>query len=1183
MRICGIDCPSAILDAQERESLVIFAGAGVSIPAPSNFPNFVGLADQVSQGTLPREVEEPTDHFLGRLFGQGVQVHERVKNLLSDPKSAPNRLHYDLLRLFKTPESVRVVTTNFDIHFTTAANAIFGPDHGIEIHSAPALPIGDTFHGLVHLHGSITKPAQRLVLTDADFGKAYLTEGWARRFLQRLFSQFTVLFVGYSHNDVVMNYLARGLPLGGTSKRFTLAPQGEDARWSYLGITPISYKLSGPEDKHSSVLTFVQGWAELARRGTLDHEQKIKTLVESPLTLDPNESDYIERMLKVASTAQFFTRYAKRVDWLKWVESKNFLDRLFLPNAEPSDVDQLLSWWFAQTFVCEHPGAALALVQRRGQQLNPLLWRAITHRIFSSKPVASTLGKWLPVLFKSIPQNADPDLFGYILHNLQLPGYQDTALLLFDVLTRPRLLLKKDIWGSLRNPDVEDVDFEIDAPGSEYWLNQSWGSIFRPNLPEFATKLTWIITLHLQQSYLLLRSAGKADGGWDPLSFGRSKIDAGRGGLTSNIDVLIDAACEILEWNIANNRFHADALIELWISSDIPVLRRIALHGVDKSGSWGPDKKIMWLLQNKLIFAPGLRQDVLNILKGSYANATDESEAAALSAIRNSDLGDSETKAFETYRILNWLSSLSPENGLAKKELARLVSEYPNLAFKEKQFVDAENEKTSQERLLELTRKDALLSRKPEEQQELLLGKTDDSSDMRQALFRGVRSAAGESPLWGLNLSRFLAGAGNTNSHLWPAVLEGWTGAALADVDWYEILAFLQEQSETLFELISYQVATFLEQGIKKAKNAIPDSDVEQAIRVAELVWRAIDSRDETKPEQNDDWLFIAINHPSGILAEFLLQAISRQRKMAGADWPGLAVGTKAFLTLMADGKSYSSELGRVLLSSQLQFLFASDPEWAVTNLLPSLDWSVDKRRALQCWDGYLTWGRLDSSLLPKLLPLYEKLFPVLNTSFKKKKERFCGQLATIACYSSINPLTHGWLKRFLLLVGAEEREMFAAEIRSILREMKATAKEAIWQEWMSAYWQDRIEGIPKPMSSEEAGEMAEWSAHLEPVFSQAVAKICSSVRPQLQHSFIYRELKESDLLNTQAGSVAELVAFLLQSESGPMYDLEVIGEMFRILLSQGAARKDLLTICEELARLGYPGAAGLRSLLPGS
>jgi hypothetical protein len=96
-----------------------------------------------------------------------------------------------------------------DDHFRGAAQSVFGA--APEIYRAPALPLGDDFKGVVHLHGSVLDDAKKLVLTDADFGRAYLTQGWARRFLQQLFSKFVVLFVGYSHQDLPLLYLARGI------------------------------------------------------------------------------------------------------------------------------------------------------------------------------------------------------------------------------------------------------------------------------------------------------------------------------------------------------------------------------------------------------------------------------------------------------------------------------------------------------------------------------------------------------------------------------------------------------------------------------------------------------------------------------------------------------------------------------------------------------------------------------------------------------------------------------------------------------------------------------------------------------------------------------------------------------------------------------------------------------------
>src|SRR5262249_44426478 len=154
-----------------------------------------------------------------------VAVHKRVREILSDPSSKPNSMHCDILRLFESPRVLRLVTTNFDLHFSTAALEVFRNSNELETYYAPALPLGHWFSGIAYLHGGVDKPADRLVLTDSDFGRAYLTEGWARLFLQRIFETFTVLFIGYSHSDPVMNYLARGFtPEMGKSRRFALVP-----------------------------------------------------------------------------------------------------------------------------------------------------------------------------------------------------------------------------------------------------------------------------------------------------------------------------------------------------------------------------------------------------------------------------------------------------------------------------------------------------------------------------------------------------------------------------------------------------------------------------------------------------------------------------------------------------------------------------------------------------------------------------------------------------------------------------------------------------------------------------------------------------------------------------------------------------------------------------------------------
>jgi NAD-dependent SIR2 family protein deacetylase len=206
-----VELPDELSRARDDGNLVIFAGAGVSCGPPSSLPLFPGLVQRIAKNAATsQEPKESLDGFLGRLDRNGIMVHELAQSILLNPESRPNTLHDLLLRLFGKPEAIRLVTTNFDRHFTTACQARW--QNPAREYYAPALPRGSSFQGIVYLHGAAFIESKQCVLTDEDFGRAYLTEGWATQFLKDMFNCYTVLFIGYSHSDLVMNYLALGLP-----------------------------------------------------------------------------------------------------------------------------------------------------------------------------------------------------------------------------------------------------------------------------------------------------------------------------------------------------------------------------------------------------------------------------------------------------------------------------------------------------------------------------------------------------------------------------------------------------------------------------------------------------------------------------------------------------------------------------------------------------------------------------------------------------------------------------------------------------------------------------------------------------------------------------------------------------------------------------------------------------------
>ena len=208
MYIDEINFPNEIIEAIRNNNLVVFAGAGASVDAPTSLPNFEDLAEKIAEGT--GEILEDNDTceaFLGYLKSKDIDVNKQAAELLSGTCLKHNQTHEAIIDLFVDPSQIRIVTTNYDQMFEQVVES-----RGlcIPVYNAPALPLGNDVEGIIHVHGNINNP-NYMVLTDEDFGKAYLTEGYAARFLIKLFQSYTILFIGYSYNDTILRYLTRAM------------------------------------------------------------------------------------------------------------------------------------------------------------------------------------------------------------------------------------------------------------------------------------------------------------------------------------------------------------------------------------------------------------------------------------------------------------------------------------------------------------------------------------------------------------------------------------------------------------------------------------------------------------------------------------------------------------------------------------------------------------------------------------------------------------------------------------------------------------------------------------------------------------------------------------------------------------------------------------------------------------
>jgi hypothetical protein len=332
---------------------------------------------------------------------------------------------------------------------------------------------------------------------------------------------------------------------------------------------------------------------------------------------------------------------------------------------------------------------------------------------------------------------------------------------------------------------------------------------------------------------------------------------------------------------------------------------------------------------------------------------------------------------------------------------------------------------------------------------------------------------------------------------------------------------------------------------------------------------------------KDPEWVALAVSHPAGKITLFWLSWLIRERKQAGSNWKGIPEDIRRVLDPLCTEAAYSGELARVLLASQLSLLSSADEPWTKGHVLPFFDWSLDGKRAVQAFHGFLTWGRQTENVLAYLVPLYEKAFVHIQ-ELGRVRERFAEYLAGLALASSINPITHGWLNQFVAATEPEDRIRWASHLRHLLRGSVDEAKALAWASWIKTYWRQRMLGVPLPLDSKELDEMVEWTLHLSPSFPEVVEAVWNSPKFELTHSFLFRELANSELPQKHPAATAKLLLKVLRNTALPEYDLDQVEETVRRIAPLHAGLDTLNEICNELAKLGYLRAAELLAWLQG-
>ena len=1186
MKIAGIDFPIDLLNALRDGKLVVFAGAGVSMGEPACLPNFKHLAQMIArEGIQELQDGEEIDYFLGRLQHGGVKVHERAAEKLSREDIEATALHRNLLQFYSDTEQIRVVTTNFDLLFEQTAKKIF--DDQPEVFRAPALPLGRQFRGIVHIHGTIDKRTE-MVITDADFGRAYLNEGWAQRFLIELFSNFTILFVGYSYNDRIMNYLTRALLPGETHQRFALTSEcnNDTDRWRLLGIEPITYPQCNKED-HSALDKGVRELAAFAQLGILDWHRKITEIAENPPPLDKETEDLMKYALADDTKTRFFTKAATNPEWIDWLDEREYLIPLFA-NDTLNKRDRIFSWWLVEQFAYSYANQLFLLIDKHNTRLHPRFWYDLAYRIGRDRETSwdkNILSRWISLLLATVQGNMNANSPGPIDTDTLLQRIGElciqhemlgSLLQIFDTMMDSRLRLRGGFLLPYGDESSEDLLFNVELPliGDYHALRPLWKEGLKPKRSQVAELLLNRVIKHLEDRHITLCTWQKANRNWDPTSDSRSAIEShGQVESSDAIDVLIDAARDCLEWLASNQADAAARWCDRLGCSDAPLLRRLAVHGLSKREDLMADNKIDWLLTNRCLHEWPVRCEVFRAVELVYPETSIECRKVLIKAVWtycNPAEEDPDKRKYAAKRLFDWFNRLHQSDSdcdLARQARNAVLREYPS-------FDDPPDQTRGRSAMQSLWTLEELLATPAANFLDgwLSFQNTQWEEPNRRGPVDNVEEAATQSFDWGLNLADALGGAEEWGADLWSALISAWSKMELSEDKYHKVLYWLgktelhpkhnREIAETLCALVKLG-------GPSYALNLLP-----QANEIAAALWHYLD---RTEPiEERDDWLDSAFYHPAGHLANFWWWGFVLWREHQDPKPTVFSDEYRAALSDIVEDQSLPGRFGRTVLASQFAGLLALDKTWTRENMLPLFDPNSHDFQA--AWDGFLTRGRLNPAVAEVMADPFLKAVERINSDLFNQRDRFIKYYIYMFDYLTGAPLDK-WIPKFFQYAShempattgvpmlfprriQETKDFFAAEVSNRLRRMDEAKQQEWWQHWLKHYWKNRSQGVPAVLESGEIAHMLNWLPYLGEAFPDAVDLAVRMPPIPSRNCWIiadFSRIDESDLWRKYPKQVAELLIYLWKCNFS-RYDWhsarDLIDQLLRLSISPKSKRE---------------------------
>lgn len=1055
----GIALPAELERALATDTLVLFCGAGISAAPPSCLPGFRGLVEAVAlelgrSDLLPADPDVPVqfDAVMGELNELQHDAHARVSARLR-ATNHPNSYHKDLIQISQgrtgTP---RIVTTNFDLLFEHAARELGVP---LLVHTAPALPLGNDFSGLVHLHGTIDPASgQRMVVTDTDFGQAYITEGWATQFLTRMFERYVTLFVGYSADDTVMRYLARALPADGKTRfAFMEAEQADTmgVRWNRLGATPIAYP-SPVEARHVSLKLFVENWRNRLTATPAERFDRVQSLLSGgPDSQDIPEPEVVW-LMSDTEHARHFRNDADAAAWIPRLDGLGVIDELF--DALALDTDENYGWaqWAVGSFLADRGAALLVAAARHGGRLARTLWFHVWLHLYEGYQPIEQHRKWL-LLLAADQSSRDDDRLSGLLHQIAEKDPPAAEVLLHHMLI-PRLQFRPH-RGWLGEQD--SLDTVMVLPWRQSSIRDAWPTLL-PGLTDPDHLLSVVIDL--------IRGAESTDALFSgrerrhALSARRHRVDGVEEyGRDDPYVLVVDIARDLLREFV--RREGTDRALQL-LNSSSELIRRLAIDALAEAHSGDADAMLGLLLVHGLIFDIRYKPEVFRLLRAMYRHASPDAKVELLAHIEQTETRDSgsDIRDYERYNLLVWLSADQVDGDPAYMALSAAEAAHPDYGPREHPDLDfwvsvaTFEESTSEAK--------GVFRGKSVEDVVAILGDDpalDDAYDNGPTL-RELQDYLDHDPGQELHLLDEFLAQNVSSAAAWAVVLQS---AVRPGATWQAepLLARLVQLTSSIDD-IAYGIVFAVARPSNEQGEPL-DNSMERC-RLLLGIWRNVTVEASEEPPTDPS---AAHSTARGAVAYAYVETALRLTQEE--EHPSIGAELlEGFDELLAAQNEEPADPSAMMLARYAGHVIDMAAEWSDRNLQPLLSSIDDSARSRSFWAGVLTANYFTQSLMTRTRDALRTGWPQVARALPGSIEAFIKvHAAQFAFYTPAGE--HTWADPFIAAAPEATR---ARWIRSVARHVDGA--DPAFQDLLFELWQHRIDNQP-PLRGLEQRALLDW------------------------------------------------------------------------------------------------------------